>query len=220
MKVFTLALLLTLSASEVFAEAASTPTEPPQTRPVPPEVTPESGDARPSFPPYPNTAQSRGAGQWTLSLGGGFAIPYPFEPQTFQSGPAALIDFSLPVYKDLHVWSQASISWLHIDGTLPIEPGFGDTLSVASLVIGLAYSTGLLGWLDLHLAAGLGFGTFGLGHDERRSGVAMDLSLGLRVLIDTFLAIRIDLVPTFIVPVDKGRTGSHLNLVARCEFRL
>jgi hypothetical protein len=157
---------------------------------------------------------------WTFSLGGGLALPYPYTPTLFAPGPVVMLDLGYRVWGDLHLWSQVTMSLLNFDAAVLIEPGFGRSLTIASGVIGVAYSLPILSWLEARAAGGIGAGGFGVGDPDDRVGLALDLTLGARLKIDRHLAVRLDAAPTVNIPTDGSTMGGHISIVVRCEFRL
>ncbi|MGB0592390.1 MAG: hypothetical protein ACPGU1_22115 [Myxococcota bacterium] len=193
---------------------------PPPTEDVPP-VTPGPEPTATDAPPLApeDIVPWHARTNWRFSLGGGLAVPYPYSPTLFAPGPAAVLDLGYRLWGDLDLWAQVTMSLLNFDDTVPIEPGFGRSLTVVSGVIGLAYVLPILSWLDMHTAAGIGTGAFGVTDLEQRAGLALDLSLGVRVNVDRHLAVRLDIIPTTVIPLNGEAIGGHISAVARCEFR-
>jgi hypothetical protein len=185
--------------------------------PEPTSMLPEPSLIRP--PPSEMSAPEAPT-SWTFSLGGGLALPYPYAPLLFAPGPSAMLEISYRVWGELHLWGQVTMSLLNFDDTVPIEPGFGRSLTIASGVVGVAYALPILDWIEVNAAAGLGAGGFGVSELGPRTGLALDLSLGVRLKVDRHLAVRLDAVPTAIIPMNGAAMGGHISVVARCEFRL
>ena len=184
-------------------------------RPCPPTAHRHGPNSGPIPPRSEGSAPST---RWSISIGGGLAIPYPYDPLRFTPGPAATIDVSYRVWERLHLWSQVTLSRLGIDTSVPVEPGFNRGLSITSGVLGLAYSLPLLDWLEAYAALGLGAGGFGFSLDETIAGFALESSLGLRIFVDAHLAVRVDAIPSVVLPTQGTEPGGHISLVARCEF--
>lgn len=197
-------------------EASPVPVEPrdtPVITPPPPIVTDQTHGPIP-----PRSEGGTPSTRWSISIGGGLAIPYPYDPLRFTPGPAATIDVSYRVWERLHLWSQVTLSRLGIDTSVPVEPGFNRGLSITSGVLGLAYSLPLLDWLEAYAALGLGAGGFGFSLDDTIAGFALEASLGLRIFVDAHLAVRVDAIPSVVLPTQGTEPGGHISLVARCEF--
>jgi hypothetical protein len=104
-------------------------------------------------------------------------------------------------------------------GDLAIEPGYGRGLTIVSGVVGVGYTIDILGWMDAHLAAGIGIGGFGVHAPAEALGLAIDTSMGLRFRFDHHLAVRVDVLPTLVIPANGVTVGGHISTVVRGELR-
>ena len=185
---------------------------------------PKTLEARPALPPLvmyrPAPRADEGhPGRWTASLGGGIAIPLPDSDHLYAPGPAVLIEVTCRLWGELSLWTQATISLMSFQEDVVIEPGYGRGLTAASGVVGVAYSIPVLDWIDAHVAAGVGVGGFGVHGPGEAIGLAFDSSAGFRLRFDGHLAVRVDLVPTLLVPTDGAGVGGHLSATVRGELR-
>jgi len=156
--------------------------------------------------------------RWAISLGGGVAIPLPGSDHVVAPGPAALLEATVRLWGGLSLWAQTTISLLTFEEEVDVEPGYGRGLTAASGVVGAALSVPILEWMDANFAAGIGVGGFGVHGPVEALGLALDASAGLRMRFDRHLAVRVDLVPTVLIPTSGLAAGGHVSAVVRGEL--
>ena len=165
--------------------------------------------------------EDTGPGRWRLALGGGIAFVTPDVDDTLDPGPTAVLEVAYDVIPNwLAVWTQLTITLLSMDDGVAVEPGYTRGLTTASGTVGVMTNVPVAEWLDIALAGGVGVGGFGLVRLGEAVGFAFHASVGVRFRFDRHLGVRVDAVPTLIVPVGgPAGAGGHISLVARGDVR-
>lgn len=186
----------------------------PPPRPPPSEILPAPLIYRPSalaeLPPEER--------RFSVSLGVGVAVPVGAPADRFEAGVQAAIDLRVALGDGLSLWASASLALLRLSATLPVEPYQGTSLTSYQAVLGLELSLPLIERLELVGAVGAGFGGFGLSSADEALGFAVAPVIGARYQAVENLAVRVDLAPAIVIPLQAGiGVGGHLAVLLRGE---
>lgn len=168
----------------------------------------------------PDGPDERAVRPWTVSLGAGVALLLGDAASRYGPGIELALDASRALGDSgLALWIHGAVALFQLDDALPVEPGAARGLTSLVGAVGAAWSLPVHAEVDLVFAAGVGWGSFGLGGLDGDSGFALQASAGARWQVEDRLALRLDVAPRLILPRGPARTAGHTAIVLRGEAR-
>lgn len=158
--------------------------------------------------------------RFTLSIGAGATILGGASSDRFNVGATTGLDFT---YAFDERWALLVSSVLSLHGfseDFAAEPGYGRGLTTVTFVLGTRMTQPLVEALELTMALGVGAGLFGVRSASEAAGLAVQGALGARYRVHDRLGVRVEAIPTLIVPMgDEGiGTAGHVTILGRAEI--
>jgi len=153
----------------------------------------------------------------SLSLGAGVGVP---SSDRVEAGLHAAVDFRWLFSDALSLWVQGSVALLPIRDEVVVEPGHGRGLTAFTVTGGVELRVPLADAFEGLAAVGLGAGGFGFDSPDEGMGLGITGALGARWLADANLALRVDVSPVVVLPLEAGvGAGGHVAFLLRGETR-